>query len=447
MFLFKNYFLFIYLFFLIISCSTIDSTLEYIGVKEEEEKLGGKRLDIIRLGGDLEVDENAKKQSLYLTDKIINYSWNQIGNLSTHVAGNYLINEDPKFNWERRIGDGEGTYNKIYSQPVGNEKALFALDAEGILAAINMDDGKIIWKTNVFPESESLNSNIDGGLALQNNNLIVSTSYGDIINVNTEDGKIRWRINNNKPAQGSPSVYQDYLFQMTIHNELFVYNINTGEEVWRYISSFVSAISNGGTSAAINNKVVIFPSNTGELIALDLKTGSLIWSSNLVVEGSLSGSLELTDIDSGPVIHNDLIFAASLSGVFVAVDTISGAVVWDILIKTSNSPVVNGNAVFILSDDGKIINVLRNSGKIRWILNIAEKVHHQEESKAICKGPLLASDHLWIVCQNEKVFKINAFDGIIINSFDLDSSSHISPIVIKDNLIFYTEDAEVIVYR
>ena len=85
------------------------------------------------------------------------------------------------------------------------------------------------------------------------------------------------------------------------------------------MSSFVSAISNGATSVAVNSKIVIFPSNTGELFALNLSTGSLLWNTNLVMEGALSGTLELTDIDSGPVIHNDLIFAGSLSGVFAAI--------------------------------------------------------------------------------------------------------------------------------
>lgn len=446
MFLFKKYFVFIYLLFLLVGCSAVDSTLDYMGLKEKEKKLAGKRLDIIRISEDLSVDEHAKEESLNLSKKIFNLSWNQIGNLSTHNAENYLINKDPKFYWKKRIGDGEGNYNKIYAQPVGNDKAIFALDAEGRLVALNIEDGEFLWKINVFPESESLNSSIDGGLALKDDNLIVSNSYGDIININTEDGEIRWRVNGN-PAQGSPSVYQDYLFQMTIYNELFVYNIYTGEEVWRYVSSLVSAISNGGTSPAITSKVVIFPGNTGELFALDLNTGSLIWNSNLVVEGSLSGTLELNDIDSGPVIHNDLIFAASLSGIFAAIDTLSGVIVWDILIKTSNSPVVNGNGVFILSDDGILINLLRNNGKIRWINDIAEQIDVKEENKSVCKGPLLAADNLWVVCQDKKVFKIDPYDGVVINSFNLDSPSYISPIVIKDILIFYTEDAEVITYR
>ena len=129
MFLFKKYFVFIYLLFLLVGCSAVDSTLDYMGLKEKEKKLAGKRLDIIRISEDLSVDEHAKEESLNLSKKIFNLSWNQIGNLSTHNAENYLINKDPKFYWKKRIGDGEGTYNKIYAQPVGNDKAIFALDA------------------------------------------------------------------------------------------------------------------------------------------------------------------------------------------------------------------------------------------------------------------------------------------------------------------------------
>ena len=193
------------------------------------------------------------------------------------------------------------------------------------MVSLNLENGKVLWQVNVFPEDESLNSSIDGGLALKDDNLIISNSYGDIINVNAIDGSIKWKINNNKPAQGSPSIYDDYVFQMTIHNELYVYNINTGAEIWRYVSSFVTAISNGGTSPAVNGQVVIFPSNTGELFALNFITGSVIWNSNLVVEGSLSGTLELTDIDSGPVIHNDLILRV-VNRSICCIDAITGAI-------------------------------------------------------------------------------------------------------------------------
>ena len=441
MFLLSKYFL-ILIFFIIQGCGTLD----YFS-SDEEMVLEGKRLDIVRLKNALIVDEDAKNTPIILEDKFLNLSWEQLGDSSSHSAGNFFINSEPKFFWKERIGDGEGSYNKIFSQPVGNENSLFVLDAEGLLVALNLEDGEVIWETETISDSESLNSNIDGGLALKDDNLIVSNSYGDVINLNSKNGEVIWSINNNKPAQGSPAIYENNIYQMTIHNEIFVYNIATGNEVWRYTASFVSAISNGGTSPAINEKVVIFPSNTGELISLNKSTGAVIWNTNLVIEGVISGALELTDIDSGPVMHNDLIFASSMSGVFAAIDLLSGAIIWDVIIKTSNTPIINGNSVFILSDDGKLINLVRNSGKIRWINNLRNIVDSESDNEKICSGPLLASDVLWIVCNDKKVLKISSVDGSVKDIFTIRSPSRIAPIVLKDTLIFYTNEAEVITYR
>ena len=65
---------------------------------------------------------------------------------------------------------------------------------------------------------------------------------------------------------------------MTINNELYVLDIFTGTELWRYSASHVSAISNGSSSPAVTSDTVIFPSNTGEILALDALTISLLWN-------------------------------------------------------------------------------------------------------------------------------------------------------------------------
>ena len=65
-----------------------------------------------------------------------------------------------------------------------------------------------------------------------------------VSNLSAKNGKVKWSINNNKPSQGSPAIYENNVYQMTIYNEIFVYDIDTGKEVWRYTASFVSAISN-----------------------------------------------------------------------------------------------------------------------------------------------------------------------------------------------------------
>ena len=193
--------------------------------------------------------------------------------------------------------------------------------------------------------------------------------------------------------------------------------------------------------------LVIFPSNTGEIVALDALTGSLLWNSSLVIEGAISGSLELTDIDSGPVISNGLIYSSSLSGKFAVLDLISGSFLWEVPIKTSNNPIVNGNSVFIVSDDGRVINLLRGNGEVRWISNIYEEVKIQSNGTSICSSPLLAKNNILLVCQDGNVFKIDSVSGEYSNIFNIGSSTFIAPIIIDGHIIFYTEDAEVVVYR
>ena len=358
-----------------------------------------------------------------------------------------FVNENLELLWKKDVGDGEGTYNKIYTQPVGNENFLYVLDADGKLVSLNIINGDIIWEKYIFPSEESINTNIDGGLVLSGNNLVASSSYGEIIKLNIKDGNIEWKKNINAPVQGAPSIFNNFIYQMTVTNELFVIDINTGEEIWRYDASIVSAISNGAASPVVDSNFVIFPSNTGELISLDTTTGSLMWSTSLVIEGSISGSLELTDIDSGPVMHKGLIYSSSLSGKFSVIDSISGGLIWEVPIKTSNNPIINGDAVFILSNDGRLINLFNNDGNIRWISDFSQEIKVNAKNAPLCSGPLLAQDNIWLVCQDGKVFKVNSNNGKYYNIFTLDSPSYISPIVINGTMIFYTEDAEVIAYR
>ncbi len=448
MILFKNFLLYIFIYLLFMSCSSIKE-LDFLDLYTVDDKkpIEGKRLDVSVSQKEIKIDIEASKLPITLEDTVKNSNWSQRGKNNYSAPEHLFINDKIKFLWKKNIGDGEGTYNKIYTQPVGNEESLYVLDSEGKLVSLNIKNGDVIWEQNIFPEDESINTNIDGGLALSGDNIIISSSYGEIIKINIQDGNIDWKKNINNPVQGAPSIFNNFIYQMTVNNELFVIDINTGTEIWRYEASIVSAIANGAASPVVDSNLVILPSNTGELLALDPITGSLLWSTSLVIEGKIFGSLELTDIDAGPVMHKGLIYSSSLSGKFAVIDSVSGGLIWEVPIKTSNNPVVNGDAVFILSNDGRLINLFRKNGNVRWISNISKEVKINANDAPICSGPLLAKNNIWLVCQDGKVFKVNSHNGKYDNVFTLDSPSYISPIIINGTMIFYTEDAEVIAYR
>ena len=444
----KRTLLYLIVLLVVTNCSSIEK-LDFLGISTDVDikKIEGKRIGISIVQKELKVDKEASQTPITLEEPVKNYVWNNKGKNNHAAPENLFLNKNIKFLWKKDIGDGSGTYNKIFAQPIGNKDFLFVLDAEGKIACIDIKNGDIVWENNIFPDEESINTNIDGGLALHGNNLIASTSYGEIIKLNSIDGAIEWKKNITAPVQGAPTIYNNFIYQMTVSNELFVIDVNTGNEIWRYDASLVSAVANGAASPIVDSNLVIFPSNTGELIALDATTGSLLWSTNLVVDGAISGTLELTDIDSGPVMYKGLIYSSSLSGKFAVLDSISGGLIWELPIKTSNNPIINGNAVFIVSNDGRLINSFSNNGNVRWVVDISKEIEIDDKDAPLCSAPLLAQNNIWLVCQDGKVFKVNSNNGKYFNIFTLDSPSFISPIVINGTMIFYTEDAEIIAYR
>ena len=53
-----------------------------------------------------------------------------------------MYNQKINLLWKRDIGYGDGTYNKIYAQPVGNQSFIFAVDSEGKLVSLNIKNQK-----------------------------------------------------------------------------------------------------------------------------------------------------------------------------------------------------------------------------------------------------------------------------------------------------------------
>ena len=428
-------------------------------LKKEEIKLEGKRYEILDYKRELIVSEEAALVPVMLGDIEKNSSWNQSGRTASHSPGNLFLDENPELIWKTNVGEGDDDYNKLFAQLVSEEGRIFSLDSEGNIFSLNLHSGKKIWEKKIIPEEESINSNIDGGLAIFNGFLIVSTSYGEIICLDARDGKILWKRKIGKPSQGSPTISENKIFQMTVNNDLIVLDLETGKEYWRYSGSYEPAVLNGASSVAIGDNITIFPSNSGELIAFNKDMGSLIWNTELLMYGGISTSRDLNDIDSGPVIDNNLIFAGTFKGRFGAMDYYTGLVIWDIPLQTTQNPVISGNSVFVITDDAVLISMLRYNGEIRWITDlrsISKRPNHSfwffnsslsSNNKLNCKGPILAANKLWLGCEDGTVLTINTEDGKVSNAFRLPGSNALSPIVVDGIIFFYTKDAQIFAYR
>ena len=442
------------LIFIVIFLNNCSNPLNYFD-EEEEEILQGKRYDILTFEDKLEVDSESAQVSVVLGPIEKNSSWNQLGRTPNNSSGNLFLSDNLQPLWDARVGEGDDDYSKLFSNLVSEGGKVFSLDSEGIIFSLDLATGQILWKKKVVPKEESINSNIDGGIALANGILIVSTSYGEMIALRVEDGSILWKVFLGIPAQGSPAIIENSIFQMTVNNILIVIDLENGNELWRYAGSYEPAILNGASSPAVDDNIVVFPSNSGELIAFNKNLGSMVWTTELSIIGSGSIDKDLNDIDSGPVIDNNLIFAGTVRGRFVALDYQTGLVIWDIPLKTTHNPVISGNSLFVLSEDDVLVNIVRDTGGVRWMKDLKKTNEFEESSlfslfkseKTYCNGPILAANKLWMSCLDGSIYSIDVNDGSIANIFKISSPIIFPPVVVEGFILFYTKNARIYAYR
>jgi alcohol dehydrogenase (cytochrome c) len=144
-------------------------------------------------------------------------------------------------------------------------------------------------------------------------------------NVSKLGGVWMAHLEDDKPAgnmQGTPVVVDGVLYIGSGLGNVFAFNAATGAPVWTYHSTFGAQTNRG---VAVGDSKVFSGQGGSRLIALDQKTGTLLWEAKVGDRGGTPGA---------PVYYDGLVYAgvsggeAGVPGQFVAFDSKTGKAVW-----------------------------------------------------------------------------------------------------------------------
>ena len=149
-----------------------------------DERLDGYRQTIIDKQS---IYETSKIKSKLVLDRPRNVStWSHGGSSSNHNLGNIAFGETKEFNSYIRAKIGP---KGRYSEPIAQDKRIFILTPNGYLVVYNTK-GQFLWELSILPEGTKLKNNIYGGLAISKDNLVVTSSLGELLLVNTSKKKL-----------------------------------------------------------------------------------------------------------------------------------------------------------------------------------------------------------------------------------------------------------------
>jgi outer membrane protein assembly factor BamB len=315
------------------------------------------------------------------------------------------------------------------------------------VTALDAQNGRRLWDVDVTPEDESTKG-VGGGIAFADGRVFVTTGFAQVVALEAEKGKEIWRQTLTAPLRSPPTVASGRVFVVTVDNELDVLAADDGRKLWTHSGTPEPAGLLGGGSPAVQGDVVIVPYSSGELFALRIENGRVLWSDSLAGARRTDALSSLADIRGRPVIDRDRVFAVGHSGRMVAVDLRTGDRVWEQDIGGTDMPWVAGDFVYVLSDDNELVCLTRNDGRVRWVSDLPRYQDPKKKRGNLqWSGPVLGGDRLIVVASNGEAMSFSPYTGEPLGRVELPDGTFLTPVVADGTLYVLTDSADLIAMR
>ncbi len=278
---------------------------------------------------------------------------------------------------------------------------------------------KLIWRTGNLGEGYA-------GVSIAGNRLYAMGGLSDtnvIMAIDAEDGKILWStkfgvaglvgnvISGNvfPGPRCTPTVDGDMIYAVDHHGEFICVTAADGKIQWRrhYVDDFGGTVPRWGFSESPlvdGDQVVVTPGGSkGAMVALNKRTGDLIWQSKEFTDEAHYASIVAVEIDG---IHQ---YVQLTSENVVGISPKDGSVLWKASrvgrIAVIPTPIVEGNYVYVTSGynvGSHLFHITSSKGQFS-----AEQVYAERDMSNHHGGVVKVGDYLYgysdskgLACQN-----------------------------------------------
>lgn len=322
--------------------------------------------------------------------------------------------------WSKSVGGGtDAQYLKLAPSIYDNH--VFIADSDGEISAIDATSGNDIWRVDT-------DQPVTGGPGAGANLVLVGTREGQVLAYSAADGKFLWQTRVSSEVLAAPQADDNIVVVRTIDGKIFGLNSDTGERLWIYDRS-VPALTLRGTSAPIiQSGLVVTGFDGGKLAALELRTGKLVWETEISQASGRSELDRMVDIDSKPVIVDGVIYVATFQGNIAAVELQTGQTQWNREISSYAGLAVDRTHVYVTDDESNVWALERYSGSSVW---------KQEKLKArAVTAPASIGDYVVVGDLEGYLHWMDRLSGDFIARHQFTSDRIIAPPVANQDIIY-----------
>lgn len=330
--------------------------------------------------------------------------------------------------WSKSIGSGNAEQiAKLI--PVFNRDRIFIADYEGQVYALDAKSGDSIWNVDVGTQLSS-----GPGLAIDC--VLLGTNKAEVIALIEHDGKELWRERvSSEVVAISKSTVDDIAVIHTLDGRLHGLNAVTGERKWIYERTEPALTLRGGSTPLIERGTVIAGLANGMLVNLDLASGEPRWEVAVTQSRGRSELERIVDVDADYVIQDGMVYVATYQGEVAAVDIATGVVMWRRKMSVYTGLSVDDLHLYVTDAKSRVWALDLSDGSALW----------QQDALLNRKlgAPAILGNYIVIGDLDGFVHLIFSDDGIQHNRLRIDSSPITAPPVVVDDIAYvYSDDGE-----
>jgi outer membrane protein assembly factor BamB len=409
-----------------------------------KEKLKGQREELIIS----EYDENminAIDQSPVIVDleNKDNSEFTQPHFNSEHCYASLKFSLSPSRIWTSNLDFKASESIKITAAPIVAEGKVFCIDAGGVIYAFDQKNGKRLWRKSTTLVGK--NGQIGGAIAYDSGRLIVTSSFAEGFSLNAKDGTILWRIKLPSACKGDGiTIHNGKAFLMCSNSSIHCINLDDGKTLWSHSGMLMDSTFMGSSSVAISDGIVCFAYPSGEVFALLEETGSVIWDAMLSKFSLTNASRAFSHPRACPVVKDGVVYLVAANEQTSAFNIKSGKLLWRSDFGGIQTPIVNGNSIFIFNSKSELICLNRQTGHKRW----AKKLTHKEDKLVDWSSMILLKDHIFVLSPLGYAQFVSVYDGKIKKTISLDDEViPVNPVVANGVMYFSTNNGKLVAYR
>lgn len=300
------------------------------------------------------------------------------------------------------------------------------------------NQSNLIWSTNIYTKKEM---KLNPVLQLVNNGnvLIVTDSIAKYYSLDLNDGKLIWSKINKAPFNSQIKIQDDNFFTVDFENTIRSFSIKDGSENWNVKTDNSLVRSQNKLSIVIVNDVLYFNNSLGDVTAIDMNEGSLIWQtptqSSLIYENAFS--LKSSDL----IADDKSLYISNNKNQFFSVDMKTGIVNWENKINSNLRSTIVENLIFSISLEGYLIITEKNTGNIIRVTDIFKGIKEKKRSKIKPIGFVVGLDKIYLTTSNGKLFILDTISGKTTSILKVDSEQVSRPFISNQSLYIVKDNA------